>query len=96
MFAPMSIQMYLRYKYSQMLEKQKESHASLIQELHNEIKSLKNLVANRRTTTDAPSFNLSKTPSIPAWQLNGGEAASTQPVSESTNGNVSLVQESGQ
>ena len=78
-----------------MLEKQKESHASLIQELHNEIKSLKNLVASRRTT-DAPSFTLNKTPSIPAWQLNGSEAATTQPGSESTNANVSLVQDSGQ
>jgi peroxin-14 len=68
----------------QMLEKHKEAQAQSLAELQQELKSLKTLLLNRGPSvsvsgpsTPSPLPVFPGRPSIPAWQLPGGEASGT-------------------
>ena len=52
-----------------MLEKQKEAHEMVLNEVHAELKSIKNLLSARQHPTESllPKVSI---PTIPAWQMN--------------------------
>lgn len=52
-----------------MIEKDKESQNQSLNELQQELKSLKALLINRPATSSTPVSSLLGRPSIPAWQL---------------------------
>lgn len=65
----------------QMIEKNKEAQSQSLGELQQELKSLKTLLLGRGTVTPStPSIaGLQTKPSIPAWQLAGGDNRSGTP-----------------
>ena len=64
-----------------MIEKNKEAQSQSLGELQQELKSLKALLLSRSPATPSmPSISgLQTKPSIPAWQLAGGDSRSTTP-----------------
>ena len=64
-----------------MIEKNKEVQSQSLGELQQELKSLKALLLSRGTATSStPSIpGLQTKPSIPAWQLAGGDGRSVTP-----------------
>jgi len=68
----------IREMLPKMIEKNKESHNQSLNELQQELKSLKALLLNRPTISSTPAspLPLLGRPSIPAWQL----ASSTPPI----------------
>ena len=64
-----------------MIEKNKEVQSQSLGELQQELKSLKALLLSRGPgTPSTPSIlGLQTKPSIPAWQLAGGDSRSTTP-----------------
>lgn len=66
-----------------MMEKNKEVQSQSLGELQQELKSLRALLLSRGPATPStPSVpGLQAKPSIPAWQLAGGDSRSVTPVS---------------
>lgn len=70
-----------------MIERNKEHHTQSLNELQQEMKSLKALLLNRPTgvPTSPSPLPLTARPSIPAWQLAGSTTSSTTPGMAKTN-----------
>lgn len=81
--------------YVQLLEKTQESQECIVQDLQNEIKSLKKILVSKTSSTSQtviPSANLSiiseastSKPSIPEWQLAGSKVKPSSPAKEANN-----------
>jgi peroxin-14 len=87
----------LKRTFPKLIEKSKENQQQIIQEVQNELKSLKNLIMNRRlpstngeessdpkipTTEKFAGIKIGK-PSIPAWQLAAMKDLNVEPAPES-------------
>jgi peroxin-14 len=70
----------LSFAYHKFLEKIKESQAQRLEELQQELKSLKSLMLNRRPASPLDSISVGGAPVFPA----GSDTSSTQPMSSST------------